>query len=75
MTRQDVEKMQILKVEEHLMQLTRMYMRMHVGVIRSDEARRAECRQLIQALAKDIAEWADIYPLVVSEASADSSED
>ena len=67
MTKTDVEKMNILKVEEHLLQLTRMYIRMHVGVGPGSEARRVECRQLIQALAKDIAEWADIYPSVVLE--------
>lgn len=70
MNKNTVEKMDILKIQESLLSLTRLYMRMLGGTIPSGELQLKECRLLIRSLAKDIADWADVYPsLFSSEAS------
>lgn len=71
MNKNTVEKMDIFKVQESLMPLTRLYMRMLGGTIPSGEAQRNDCRLLIRSLAKDIADWADVYPSLFSSETSE----
>lgn len=61
MDRKTAENVNIHDVEESLINVTRLYMKMHGRSIPSTAEERENTKNLIQSLAKDVIEWSEIY--------------
>ena len=69
MNKNDAINMNVLRVEQSLMQTTRLYMSMCSGSIPATDEDKENAKKLIQSLAKDIIEYVEIYPSLLSESS------
>ena len=67
MNKNDAINMDVIRVEQSLMQTTRLYMSMCGGSIPATDEEKENAKKLIQSLAKDIIEYFELYPLLLLE--------
>lgn len=75
MNKNEVKEMNVLQVEESLLAVTRIYIRMHCTSIPATDTEKKNAKELIQSLAKDVIEWAEIYSSLFEDNSIDDAED
>ena len=70
MNKNDAINMNVIKVEQNLIEVTRLYMRMHGGSVPSSDEDRESAKKLIQSLAKDVIEYVELYPSLLAESNS-----
>ncbi len=75
LNKNEAKEMNVLQIEESLLAVTRIYIRMHCSSIPATDKEKKNAKELIQSFAKDISEWAEVYFSLVAEISTDDVED